>query len=259
MVSNQNPETPPNIRAGANKSADERSLEEELLSSLEDSPIPKEQLLENLGLFLTARNLSRILFMQHIYEKIVSVPGIVIDFGTRWGQNMALFATFRGMYDPFHRHRKLVAFDTFTGFPSVAAEDGVSDLMKVGNRSVTDDYEKYLTRLMEIHEGLNPLGHIKKFELVQGDATITTPKYLENNPETIVALAYFDFDLYEPTMKCLEAIKPRLVKGSVLGFDELNDHGAPGETLAVLETLGLNSLNLRRFPSASRATYVVVE
>ena len=259
MVSNHSPQTPPNIQAGANKSTGEKSLDEALLSSLENCPIPREQLLENLGLFLSARNFSRILFMHHIYQQIVSVPGIVIDFGTRWGQNMALFATFRGMYDPFHRHRKLVAFDTFAGFPSVAAEDGVSDLTKVGNRSVTDDYEGYLSRLMEIHEGLNPLGHIKKFELIRGDATVTTPKYLEDNPETIVALAYFDFDLYEPTKKCLEAIKPRLVKGSVLGFDELNDHGAPGETLAVLETLGLNNISLKRLPYASRSTYVVIE
>ena len=42
-----------------------------------------------------------------------------MDFGTRWGNNMALFSIFRGMYEPFNRHRKIIGFDTFSGFPSI--------------------------------------------------------------------------------------------------------------------------------------------
>ena len=94
---------------------------------------------------------------------------------------------------------------------------------------------------------------------MEGDATLTLPRYLEDNPETIVALAYFDFDLYEPTRVCLETIRDRLVKGSVLGFDELNDHDSPGETLALIETFGLNRIHLKRFRYASRVSYFVVD
>lgn len=243
----------------AYKNSDERSAEEELLEHLQNCPIPQEQLLENLGLFLTSKNMSRILFMHHIYEQIQEVPGVVMDFGTRWGHNAALFTTFRGIYDPFHRHRKVIAFDSFAGFPSVAPQDGDGELMSVGNITVTDHYEDYLGKVLETHEKLSPLEHLKKSEIVKGDASTTVPKYLEDNPETIVALVYFDFDLYEPTKVCLEALRPRLVKGSVVGFDELNDHGAPGETLAVMETFGLENIKLRRFPYASRSTYFVVE
>jgi len=78
-------------------------------------------------------------------------------------------------------------------------------------------------------------------------------------PAMSVSLAYFDFDLYEPTLKCLQAIRPRLVKGSVVGFDELNDPDSPGETLALMEAYGLNSVRLKRFPNASRVSYFVVE
>ena len=59
--------------------------------------------------------------------------------------------------------------------------------------------------------------------------------------------------------KCLEAIKPHLVKGSVLGFDEVNHPDAPGETLALNEIFGLNNIKLKRFPYASRVSYFVVE
>ena len=84
-------------------------------------------------------------------------------------------------------------------------------------------------------------------------------KYLKRNPETIVSLAYFDLDLYKPTKECLDVIKSRLVKGSVIGFDELNDPDSPGETLALMETLGLNNIKLKRFKFSSRVSYFTFE
>ena len=58
---------------------------------------------------------------------------------------------------------------------------------------------------------------------------------------------------------CLEAIKPRLVRGSILAFDELNDPDSPGETLALMEVFGLNHIRLRRHPYTARTSYFIVE
>jgi hypothetical protein len=224
-----------------------------------NSPIPRDQLLQNIGLFIESKHLARILLMDFLFRQIVTVHGAVMEFGTRWGQNVALFSALRGIYDPFNRHRQIVAFDTFTGFPSVATEDGRHEMMAGGALSTTKNYPAFLERVLTTHEALNPLSHIKKFELRVGDASAEVPKYLQEHPETIVALAFFDFDLYEPTRKVLEAIRPRLTKGSVVAFDELNDKDAPGETLALMEVFGLNNVCLRRFPNASRVAYFVVE
>ena len=221
-------------------------------------PIPYNQRFSNLGLFLNSRDLSRILFMDFIYRQIVDVQGVVFDFGTRWGQSMAIFSALRGIYEPFNRHRKIVGFDTFSGFPQVTEEDGKSDLMQVGNLSVTADYEKYLEQIMEYHEQSNPLAHIKKYEILKGDAAQEISSYMADNPETIVALAYFDLDVYQSTKVCLEAIGPRLVKGALVAFDELNDHDAPGETQALNEVFGLKNIRLKRFPHASRVSYFIV-
>ncbi len=131
--------------------------------------------------------------------------------------------------------------------------------MKKGNISVTKNYETYLEQILNYHESVNPLSHIKKFEIVKGDAVLELDKYLDKHTETIVALAYFDFDIYEPTKRCLELIKPKLVKGSLLAFDELNDHDSPGETIALQEVFGLNNIKLKRYPCTSRTSYFVVE
>jgi len=48
--------------------AEEQSLREEMYGLLEKCPIPPDQVLSNLGLFLNSKNLSRILFMNHIYQ-----------------------------------------------------------------------------------------------------------------------------------------------------------------------------------------------
>ena len=237
----------------------ELSHRSKMTEYLHSCPIPDDELLTNLGLFIESKNLARILFMDYLFRQIIEVPGVIMEFGTRYGQNMALFAALRGIYDPFNRHRKIIGFDTFTGFPVINEKDGKSDIMVPGQATVPENYEKYLSNILELHENLNPLSHIKKFDLRVGDATVEISRYLEEAPETIIALAYFDFDLYEPTKKCLDTIQNRLVKGSVLAFDELNDPDSPGETLALMESVGLNSIRLKRYPYASRVSYFVVE
>jgi hypothetical protein len=241
------------------ESSEERAARGEFVRHFRRCPIPDNQFLSNLGLFLNSKTLSRILFMDHLYRQIVDVQGCVLEFGTRWGQNLALFGALRGIYEPFNRHRKVVGFDTFEGFPDVSAKDGSSGMMKPGELAVTERYFEYLEKVMELQERDNPLGHIRKFSLRKGDATVEVERFLKDSPETIVALAYFDFDLYEPTLHCLKAIRPRLVKGSVIGFDELNDPDSPGETIALMEAFGLNNVRLKRFSHASRVSYFVME
>jgi hypothetical protein len=146
-----------------------------MLELLRTCPIPDAQVLENLGLYLHPKNLSRILFMHQIYQEIVEVPGVVFEYGTRWGQNIALFSAFRGIYEPFNRHRKIVGFDTFAGFPGLTPEDGASDLMREGNLAVTENYGRYLDEILSVQEAMSPLSHIKKFELVVGDAVPRRP------------------------------------------------------------------------------------
>lgn len=237
----------------------ERAARLKMQNLYESCPIPADQRLSNLGLFLESKQLSRLLFMDFLYRQVIDVQGVVMEFGTHWGQNTAVFTALRGIYDSFNRHRKIVGFDTFDGFPSVKAEDGTSELMRIGKLKTTEGYSNYLQQLLQTHQDLNPLSHINKNEICVGDGPVELEKYFAREPHTIVALAYFDFDLYEPTKKCLELIRARVVRGSVIGFDELNDPDSPGETLALMEVMGLNNIRLKRYRYASRVSYYVVE
>jgi hypothetical protein len=239
-------------------SSEEELLRNRFITLFRECPIPDNELMLNLGLFLSRQALSRIMFMHELYKKIIPVHGIIVEFGVRWGQNLALFSAFRGMYEPYNYTRKIVGFDTFSGFPKVSEKDGHSDVMKEGAYSVTANYEKYLEEVLDYHEKESPIPHIRKYEVVRGDATVEIERYLERHPETIIALAYFDFDLYLPTKKCLGAIQGHLTRGSVIGFDELNCHEFPGETISVKEVLGLDRYPIRRDPSNPTASYIVI-
>jgi hypothetical protein len=199
-------------------SSSERNNRSRFVETFRKCPIPDNSVMANLGLFLSSKTLSRVLFMDFLYQQAVEVQGVVMDFGTRWGQNMALFAALRGIYEPFNRHKKLIGFDTFAGFPSVTERDGASEMIRVGNIGVTDDYLSYLREVMACQEGDNPLAHLTKHEFVVGDACQTIHRYLKDHPETIVALAYFDFDLYAPTKACFGSDQAEIGQGQCARF-----------------------------------------
>jgi hypothetical protein len=240
-----------------NPSNQETNLRESFLKTYQDSPIPENEILSNLGLFTNRQLISKILFLNELYQKIIHTHGVIMEFGVRWGQNLSLFHSFRGIYEPFNHNRKIIGFDTFSGFPSVHEKDGNDPIIMENAFSVTEGYEDYLDTVLKYHQQESPIPHMKKYELVKGDASKTIHEYLKNNPETIIAFAYFDFDIYEPTYECLKAVLPHLTKGSILAFDELNCPAFPGETLAVKELLGLNNLEIQRSPLTPRESYIV--
>lgn len=47
-------------------------------------------------------------------------------------------------------------------------------------------------------------------------------------------------------------------KGAVIGFDEINNPNWPGETLALVETLGINNLQLKTFSYKPHISYAFI-
>ncbi|MBH23312.1 MAG: crotonobetainyl-CoA--carnitine CoA-transferase [Myxococcales bacterium] len=240
-------------------STDENNAYQGLVRLFRECPLPDSEVLKDVSMFLNRPSLSHILFMGEIYKQIIDVHGCVFEFGVKWGRTMSLLTTLRHIYEPYNTGRRIIGFDTFTGFPSVSEQDGSHKAIQEGGLAVTPGYESYLEELLTYQEQLAPRSHIKKFELRKGDATVTFKEYLEEHPEALCALAYFDFDLYEPTKVCLELLKDRLTKGSIIVFDQLTWDVFPGETIAFQEVLGANNYRVRRSPLSHYSSYIVIE
>jgi len=146
------------------------------------------------------------------------------------------------------------------GYPSLSDRDtktGGSEHLRIGGL-IGSPYES-LQQAIKVYDMNRPVAHICKVELVKGDLRETAPRYIKANPHLVVSLLYLDIDLYEPTKKALEVFVPRMPKGAIIGFDELNANIFPGETQAVLETLGLRNLEIQRFSFDSYVSYAVLQ
>lgn len=225
----------------------------------ETNPLPDTEKVANTALFLKRQELSKILFLNHIYQKILDTHGIIIEFGVRWGQNLVTLNNLRGIYEPYNYGRKIVGFDTFQGFVNVDEKDGGHEIIKEGAFSVTEGYENYLSKLLTAHHNESPLPHIQKNFLRKGDAVVQLKQYLEEHPETLISFAYFDFDIYQPTKECLQMILPLMPKGSIIGFDELLDPQFPGETIAFKEIMKLRECKLYKNPFGGIQSYIILE
>ena len=89
-------------------SQQQKIARESLVRLFKESPLPVEQQLTNLGLYMRSTILAKVLYLNELYSRILMRPGIIMEFGVWWGQNLALFESFRGVLEPFNCMRKVV-------------------------------------------------------------------------------------------------------------------------------------------------------
>ncbi|GBD04373.1 hypothetical protein HRbin19_01686 [bacterium HR19] len=217
--------------------------------------------LRNFPKYVPRQSLALFLAKHEIFKKILNVHGHIIEAGVFLGGGLMTWAQLSAIYEPYNHTRRIIGFDTFSGFPDISEKDiGSADYpqRKKGGLSVKG-IEEDLKECIRLYDLNRPLGHIPRIEIIKGDACKTIPEYVDKNKHLVVALLYLDFDLYEPTKVALEHFLPRMPKGSVIGFDELNQPYWPGETLAVLEEIGIRNLKIQRFEFCPQISFAVLE
>ena len=210
------------------------------------NPSSWETKLENFPKYVRRQNLTRFLALYEIFKLIQPVKGSIIECGVNHGFGTMSWAKFSAILEPVNLMRRVYGFDTFEGFPGVSEKDRSASSQHVKEGDLAADVHDELTQLIDIYDSTRFIGHVNKVQLVRGDATKTIPAFVEENPHLLVSLLYLDFDLYEPTKVALEHFLPRMPKGAVVAFDELDNPLWPGETLAMLEVHAKRPLRIER-------------
>jgi hypothetical protein len=223
----------------------ENEVGRQIEAIFERSPEPVEVRLENFPKYVRRQHLKRFLAMYEIFKRALPVKGSVVECGVLHGFGVMSWAKLSTILEPENLTRRIYGFDTFAGFPSVSDNDasGFTNA-RVGDLSASS-YDELLALIAQ-YDRDRFLGNIPKVELVKGDLVQTAPAFVETHPHLVVSLLFIDCDLFEPTKAALEAFIPRMPKGAILAFDELDNPLWPGETLAVLDSLGLRNLRLQR-------------
>jgi hypothetical protein len=218
-----------------------------------------ESKMENFPKYVRRQNLTRFLVLYEIFKRIINIKGSIIECGVNQGYGISSWSKLSAILEPVNLTRRVYGFDTFDGFPSISQKDfsNSSSHVKPGDLSA-DTYEE-LIDLAKIHDSSRFLGHIPKVELIKGDAVNTIPNFLEETPHLIVSLLYLDFDLYEPTMVALETFVPRMPKGAIIAFDELDNPLWPGESKAMIDFFKDKKLKIERLPFDPYVGFAVID
>lgn len=250
----ETPDPLKNIEKTRNTS-EQLSYYAQLAEFFETSPEPPLQKMMSFATYATRQTITTFVERYELYKLIQRVPGSILECGVAAGQGLMTFAHLCSIHEPYHYVRRVIGFDTFAGFQGMSDKDRTSRASHMHEGGLAFDTYDKLLRSIELFNQNRALGHLPKVEIVKGDISETLPSYVASNPSLVVALLYLDLDLYKPTKDTIEAIRPRLHRGSIIAFDELNHADYPGETLAVMESLGLGTLRLQRFDIGSNMCF----
>jgi hypothetical protein len=236
----------------------DRQFAEELNDYWDQSPGTNVDRLRNFAKFVPRQSLSLFLAKNELFQRLVRVHGHIVECGVFLGGGLMTWAQLSAIYEPFNHTRRIVGFDTFSGFVRLSDEDRDDLPYAAPGGLASGAYEdvREAARLFDLNRAI---GHIPRIELVPGDATETIPRYIHENQHLVVAMLYLDFDLYEPTKTAIEAFVPRMPRGAILAFDELNQASWPGETVALLESVGIRKLRIERSPLTPALSFAVLD
>lgn len=232
--------------AGGLRTDDEEKEASKNKAIFDANPSNWEIKMENFPKYVRRQNMTRYLALYEIFKLQLQVKGSVIECGVNNGFGTMAWAKFSAILEPVNLTRRIYGFDTFEGFPGISEKDRSAASAHVKEGDLAADVHDELCQLIEVYDSTRYLGHINKVNLIKGNAIETIPKFIQENPHIVVSLLYLDFDLYEPTKVALENFLPRMPKGGILAFDELDNPLWPGETLAMLECHAERPLKIER-------------
>lgn len=191
------------------------------------------------GFYLTCETGRIGKFLNHaeIYNKILDLPGDILEFGVYKGTSLVRLLSFRNLFEN-DDSRKVYGFDIFGKFPDnlelESDREFVQRFENAGGYGISrDELEFHL-----INKGF------RNFELIAGDILQTIPDFMAKKPSAKIALLHIDVDVYEPTKMILEHFWDKIVKGGILVLD---DYGTvEGETRAVDEFFAGKNITINK-------------
>src|SRR3989344_3143132 len=195
------------------------------------------------------QRIAKLVAHYELFKMSDGIPGDIIECGVFKGSSFIRFATFREMMEK-SRQKRMIGFDTFGTFPNTvgAADQHVRDewVKAAGDQSIS------IEQLRDVLS-MKKLSH--QIELVEGDVTVTIPKFVARNPQLKISLLNLDTDFYEPAAVILHYLYPLLERSGVLILDDYGVFSC--EIRAVDEYFSGQGADIRSFDFISTPKFVI--
>lgn len=228
-----------------------------IVESKSKSKIEKKN---NFPRYASRQSIARFICLAEIFKLQKEIKGTIVDCGVYLGNSLMSFAKLSSIYEPYNYQRKIIGFDTFEGFLEPDNFDKSNEDSVARKGLFKENYNIYeeLLECIDKYDENRFLNNKKKIELVKGDACKTIPNYIKKNQHLLISLLFLDFDLYKPTEVALKHFLPRMGKGSIICFDQLNNNMWPGETKALLNSLKIQNFTLKSFDYEPNISYIIL-
>jgi len=218
--------------------------------------------LDNFEKYVRGQRLSRFISRYELFKKVLNISGSIVECGVHYGGGLLAWAKLSNALEPYNYKRKIIGFDSFSGFPDFTEEDLPAQKknpeIKEGGFNIGSDVFDELMDSIDEFENNKTLKLENKIEVVKGNAIDTIPAYLKENSQTIISILFLDFDLFKPTYVALENFLPLMPKESIIAFDEINDSKWSGETQALLKMFNLNNYRLQHLSIYPTLSYIIL-
>lgn len=196
------------------------------LSNLELTKTP-QNLFDNFNSFILSedkRVFSKLIARTLLYDKVKDVPGDIVECGVFKGTGMYTFLKLKNIFNP-NSSKKVIGFDFFNTENLILSinegidKDAMSSLFNGRDFSHNTSFKETFRAQILDHNFQE-----SEFELIEGDISLTSKKFSDENPGFKISLLYMDLDLEIPTYNTLVNLWNNVTKGGIIVFDEYGYH-----------------------------------
>lgn len=158
-----------------------------------------------------------------IFEKIINVPGDIVEAGVYRGSGMLTWLKLKKILSP-NALKKVIGFDYFDTealLNSLSGQDKASmkGLFEVRGYQHEEGAERF------VHDLIANAGFDQSsYDLIKGDISQVAQEFVAKRPGFKISCLYLDLDLQNPTYNALSAFWDRVSIGGIVVFDEYAYH-----------------------------------
>lgn len=185
-----------------------------------------QKLYDNFNDFIFSEDskvVAKLLWRTYFILETRHVPGDIAECGVFKGSGLISWLKILRTFCP-GAYKKVIGFDFFDTkaiLNTLSGEEleNMTALFKSRHVDMTGDFICLLVNQLERAGFKN-----KNYELVKGDISVTSKRYVEERPGAKFSIIYLDCDLAEPTYNALVNFWDRLSVGGYVVFDEYAYH-----------------------------------
>jgi len=196
------------------------------LEELELTKSP-QALFDNFNAFMLSgdrRIFNKLVSRALIFDSVKDIPGDIVECGVFKGTGLYTFLKLKSIFNA-NSSKKVIGFDFFDTEQLISsiAEDhdraSMDVLFKERNFAHTQSFSQSLRQKLLTDGFLE-----SDFELVEGDVSLTSKQFVQENPGFKISLLYMDLDLEAPTYNTLVNLWDNVTRGGIVVFDEYGYH-----------------------------------